>query len=362
MNRKDILLKLLPGLIPLFIFIAADEIWGTEIGIFVALGFGIAELVFIYFKDKIIDRFVIIDTGLLIIFGIISILLENDIFFKLKPALIELILCIILGISAYSKNNLMLLMSKRYIKDVNFNDKQQKMMLKNIRTMFWIFSLHTLLIVYSAYFMSKEAWAFISGGLFYIIFGVYFVFELLKNKISLKQTVSEEILPLVDKDGKIIGKATRSECHKNKNLLHPVVHVHIFNKKGELYLQKRPDNKIVQPGKWDTAVGGHVSFGETLEQALKKEVKEETGIENLECKNFDRYIWESEIEKELVFVFIADYQHTIDFKNEEIADGKFWSISEIKKNLNNNIFTPNFEYEFNTILKLNNSANNHVNK
>lgn len=40
-------------------------------------------------------------------------------------------------------------------------------------------------------------------------------------------------------------------------LLHPVVH-HLFNFRGELYLQKRPEWKDIQPGRWDTAVGGHV--------------------------------------------------------------------------------------------------------
>ena len=51
---------------------------------------------------------------------------------------------------------------------------------------------------------------------------------------------NEEWLPIVDEKGNIIGKAPRSVCHKDKTLLHPVVHVHIFNDKGQLYLQKRP--------------------------------------------------------------------------------------------------------------------------
>jgi isopentenyldiphosphate isomerase/intracellular septation protein A len=346
MDRKDLFKKLLPGLIPLFVFIAADEIWGTETGIYVALSFGILELGFIYFKEKRIDRFVIIDTGLLVVFGVVSILLENDIFFKLKPALIELILCAILGISAFSRNNLMLLMSKRYMKDVKFTEIQKKQFLRSLKIMFWVFLIHTLLIIYSAYFMSKASWAFISGGLFYIIFAGYFVIELIRNKMKKKKFGNEEILPLVDNEGKIIGNAPRSECHKNKELLHPVVHVHIFNSNGEIYLQKRPDNKLVQPGKWDTAVGGHISFGETLEQALKKEIREETGIEDLEYKFFAKYIWESEIETELVYVFIAKYDKPLNFKNEEIADGKFWTVKEIEKNIGNEQFTPNFEYEF----------------
>ena len=51
-------------------------------------------------------------------------------------------------------------------------------------------------------------------------------------------------------------------------LLHPVVHLHLFNSRGELYLQKRPEWKDIQPGRWDTAVGGHVDYGETVDEKL----------------------------------------------------------------------------------------------
>ena len=72
-----------------------------------------------------------------------------------------------------------------------------------------------------------------------------------------------EWFPLVNEEGETIGKATRKECHSGSKLLHPVIHLHIFNKDGDLYLQKRSMNKDIQPGKWDTAVGGHIDYGES---------------------------------------------------------------------------------------------------
>ena len=83
-----------------------------------------------------------------------------------------------------------------------------------------------------------------------------------------------EWFPLVNEEGETIGKATRKECHSGSKLLHPVIHLHIFNKDGDLYLQKRSMNKDIQPGKWDTAVGGHIDYGESVEEALRREVLE----------------------------------------------------------------------------------------
>jgi isopentenyldiphosphate isomerase len=53
----------------------------------------------------------------------------------------------------------------------------------------------------------------------------------------------EEWFPLVDSDGSVIGKATRKECHSGSKLLHPVIHLHVFNDAGDLFLQKRSETK-----------------------------------------------------------------------------------------------------------------------
>ena len=143
----------------------------------------------------------------------------------------------------------------------------------------------------------------------------------------------------------------RSECHKDKKLLHPVVHLHIFNKNGDIYLQKRPKYKLVQPEKWDTAVGGHVSFNETIEIALKKETREELNINEIDSELFQTYIWESEIETELVYLFVAEYNNEIIINNKELDEGKFWKKTEIQNNLGKNIFTQNFEFEYKSFLQ-----------
>ena len=347
---------MLPGLLPLFIFIIADEIWGTIIGLYIALGFGLTELLFTYFKTKKIEKFILTDTILLIALGGISILLDNEIFFMLKPALIEIILAIIIGFSAFTPKNIILKMSERYLKNIQFSEDQSRLMQNSLKGIFFITIAHVILIIYSAYFMSKEAWVFISGGLFYILFVGYFLLEFLKNKIKSKNLSNEELLPHIDENGKVISVHPRSKFHQagDHKMLHPVVHIHVINLKGEIYLQKRPMNKLIQPGKWDTAVGGHISAGEDLQLALTRETKEEIGLENINFQFIKNYIWETDVEKELVFMFFTQTDKTPEPSATELDEGKFWSIMEIDKNLCNDTFTPNFIKEYNqikTILK-----------
>lgn len=161
----------------------------------------------------------------------------------------------------------------------------------------------------------------------------------------MKSDNSKEILPLVDETGRVVGSATRGECHGGSMLLHPVVHLHLMNAAGDIYLQKRPEWKDIQPGKWDTAVGGHVDFGESVPEALHREVREEIGLEGLDYIPVCSYVFASDRERELVNVHIA-VSDRVPAPSDELDGGRFWSPEEIAENMGKDVFTPNFESEY----------------
>lgn len=158
-----------------------------------------------------------------------------------------------------------------------------------------------------------------------------------------------EVFPIVDSNGCVTGKATRRECHCGSMLLHPVVHMHIIDHEGNIFLQRRSDNKDIQPGRWDTAVGGHIDFGESVGEALKRETKEELGIVADNFFHLVTYEFKSERERELInaYCMVVDpetFSPKVD--KTEISEARFWTIGEIESVKGKGILTPNFESEF----------------
>jgi isopentenyldiphosphate isomerase len=163
---------------------------------------------------------------------------------------------------------------------------------------------------------------------------------------SMNRDNDNELFPIVDEQGNVLGRILRGQAHDGRKVLHPVVHLHLFNSKGELYLQRRPDWKPIQPGKWDTAVGGHISYGETVQQAFRREVMEELGINVPDATPMGHYVFESKVEKELVYVFRAIYDGPVNPSADELDGGRFWTRQQIMDAMGRNILTPNFESEY----------------
>lgn len=166
-----------------------------------------------------------------------------------------------------------------------------------------------------------------------------------------RELPGQEYFPVVEPNGLVIGRALRRYCHSGAKPLHPVVHLHIIDRYSRIYLQQRPLTKRIQPGKWDTAVGGHVSYGELLLESLYRETSEEVGLTSFNPIHLITYEFESDVEKELVNVYAAVGSYELTPNPDELADGRWWDLAEIDENIGKGVFTPNFESEFAMIRK-----------
>ncbi len=140
-----------------------------------------------------------------------------------------------------------------------------------------------------------------------------------------------------------------SSAYEAAKPLHPVVHLHIVSRDGRIYLQQRSATKDLLPLRWDTAVGGHVAYGEYILEALYREASEELGFTDFNPVFITSYVFESEAERELVNVFATVGDFTLKPDGDEVIAGRYWSPEEIEAACGKNILTPNFESEYHKI-------------
>jgi isopentenyl-diphosphate delta-isomerase type 1 len=151
---------------------------------------------------------------------------------------------------------------------------------------------------------------------------------------------------LVDRNGTPVGTASREECHGNPLLIHLVVHLHVFDVQGRLYLQKRSMRKDTNPGLWDTSVGGHVSAGEDVAAALLREAREELAIDAAGAKLLYAFLYEGSFESEYAQCFSLTWWGEIHPDADEIEEGGFFSLDEVESLIGTRALTPLFEREW----------------
>ena len=89
-----------------------------------------------------------------------------------------------------------------------------------------------------------------------------------------------------------------------------------------------------------------MDYGESIDEALRREVREELGVTDFTPQLWRTYLFESKIERELVYSFRTIYEGPFNPDPEELDSCRFWKIAEIKEAIGKDILTPNFEKEF----------------
>lgn len=162
---------------------------------------------------------------------------------------------------------------------------------------------------------------------------------------------AQEMFDLVDEHGNVIGLAPRRLCHGNPVLRHRTTHVVVRSSDGRILLQRRSADKDVQPGRWDTAVGGHLAHGETFEQAARREMAEEIGLTDGPEPQplFDMAI-ANDIESELTRVFTVVSDGPFTPQPEEVDELRLWTAEELAAAIGTGQLTPYLEHELSLLL------------
>lgn len=143
-----------------------------------------------------------------------------------------------------------------------------------------------------------------------------------------------EILYIVDENDNVKGQAPKDIIYKEK-YTHRIVHILVFNKKGQMALQLRTKNCLFCPNCWSTSVGGHVKAGETYEEAALREYKEELGVvSNLSFFKKDFYVSEGAPNKFLV-TFKAYSKGPFNLNAQAVDKIEFFSIKKISSMIRN---------------------------
>jgi intracellular septation protein A len=200
LDQKTLIKNMLLSFLPLLLFVAAEEYLSnhfpeqeaTRYALILAISLGIIQTAYVWVKEKRLDKMLLMDTGLIVLLGGVSLFSGNDLFFKIKPALVQFIMVLVLGFMAFMKPSLLSAMTGRIMKGVELQDSQLKAMQRSTQWMVAVLFLHCLLIIYSAFYLSAEAWAFISGPLIYIVAAVYFAGMLLFRRWKNRQAVRKE--------------------------------------------------------------------------------------------------------------------------------------------------------------------------
>lgn len=160
---------------------------------------------------------------------------------------------------------------------------------------------------------------------------------------------------LVDRKDKEIGKEEKLKAHQ-RGKLHRAFSIFIFNKKGELLLQKRAKSKYHSSHLWSNTCCSHPRPGFDIKEEAKRRLKEEMGIETDLKEIFSlRYKVKvgNLIEHEFDYVFIGNFDGEPKPNKKEVDDWKWLNKKDLEKEFKANPekYTPWLKIIFNKLWK-----------
>lgn len=180
MNIATLFLQLLP----LLVFIVADAVFNNpKLSIILAVVTAAVQMAIYYRQTGQIDWFLLLDVALIVALGAVSIILDNDLFFKLKPGLIDVIGIVLFLVFVFSPDQFLIGYFGRVLQGqrMTFNPQMVPLMKSMLVWMCAYLALHTGAVVYTALYSSRKVWAFVAGPGLYLMFIPIMIFIIVKR-------------------------------------------------------------------------------------------------------------------------------------------------------------------------------------
>lgn len=162
---------LLTQLLPLLVFIVADAlVTDVRVSILCAVVFALGQLAFTWARSHAFDWFVVLDVGLIASLGAIAIVFKNDVFFKVKPAIIEGITIVFMLALILAPDRFLMGYFGRIMPGRELRPEALAAMRSLLGWMALYTAVHLGAVLYTAFRSSKQTWAWVSGPGYYLLF------------------------------------------------------------------------------------------------------------------------------------------------------------------------------------------------
>jgi hypothetical protein len=216
----------------------------------------------------------------------------------------------------------------------------------------YILTLHIFGILLYRQFTFSDAFLYSSDTIVFTVVPILIISAIgLYQAIEVSSLVSklqkEEWIPIVTEKGEVTGKIAKSISFNMKNrFMHPVVRVALISGT-KVYLQERPVNDILDPGKLDYPFEKYMLFSHEINLAVRNSIRMMIGNNaDLSLKFVLKYVFENGDTKRLNFLFAANVDDEDSIKRTARMNGKFWTIKQIENSFADEIFGECFELEF----------------
>lgn len=153
--------------------------------------------------------------------------------------------------------------------------------------------------------------------------------------------IMAEVIDLYNIDRERTGLTALRGEELPEGMCRMVVHVCIFNSKGEMLIQRRADDIVRWPGYWDVSVGGGAGAGDTSRQAAQRETKEELGLD-IDFSN-RRPVITVNFKAGFDDFYTVEHDYALeelDLQKEEVAEARWAGKEEIEAMMKDGTFIP----------------------